>query len=459
MSDSALRRSALVVAGVSSFLMPFMLSAVNIALPAIQKDLPMDAVTLSWVATAYLLSAAVFLVPVGRLADIYGRKKFYITGMLLFTIGAAICGGAGSPRMLIASRCLQGAGSAMIFATSIAILSSVYPPNERGRVLGITVAAVYMGLSIGPWAGGLITEYGSWRLLFWSAVPCGLAVAGLAMTMLRQEWAESAGDPVDWPGAIIYAVGIVAFLVGISKIPTPAGIALTVVGILCIAGFAAWERRSQHPVMDVRLFTENRVFAFSSLAALIHYSATFAVTFLLSLDLQHIQRLSPQAAGAILMAQPVLMALFSPMAGRMSDRIEPRWIASLGMVLTAKSMAILAFIDAGTSLYLIVGCLMLLGFGFALFSSPNMNAIMGAVPPRSYGIASGTVGTMRLLGQVLSMAIATLIFSAIIGKRPIAPEVYPELVQSIQTAFWWFAFLCVTGIWFSIARGKLREDN
>jgi len=459
MSDSGLRRSALVVAVVSSFLMPFMLSAVNIALPAIQNDLPMDAVTLSWVATAYLLSAAVFLVPMGRLADIYGRKKIFVIGMLLFTIGAALSAAAGSPRMLIASRCLQGSGSAMIFATSIAILSSVYPPNERGRVLGITVAAVYMGLSVGPWAGGMITEYGSWRLLFWYAVPCGLAVAGLALFMLRQEWAESAGDPVDWVGALIYAAGIVALLVGISKLPSPTGIGLSIAGALSLVWFAVWERRIAHPVMDVRLFTDNRVFAFSSLAALIHYSATFAVTFLLSLYLQHIQRLSPQSAGAVLMAQPVLMALFSPMAGRLSDRVEPRWIASLGMVLTATGLAILGRVDANTSLALIVGCLMLLGFGFALFSSPNMNAIMGAVPPRSYGIASGTVGTMRLLGQVLSMAIATLIFTAIIGHRPISPAVHGELVQSIQTAFWWFAILCVTGIWFSISRGKLREDT
>jgi predicted MFS family arabinose efflux permease len=183
------------------------------------------------------------------------------------------------------------------------------------------------------------------------------------------------------------------------------------VGVVALVVFVKWERKIKSPVFEVKLFIENRTFAFSCLAALINYSATFAVTFLLSLYLQYIKGLTPQAAGIVLMAQPIIMAVFSPLSGKLSDRIEPRVIASLGMALTMLGLILLAFVGNNTVLIFIIISLMILGFGFALFSSPNMNAIMGSVDQRYYGIASGSVGSMRLLGQMLSMGIATLIFA------------------------------------------------
>lgn len=456
--DAALKRSALVVAVVSSFLTPFMISSVNIALPAMARDLGMDAVTTSWVATSYLLAAAVCLVPAGRWADIHGRKRVFLQGIILFTAAALLSGLSTTAVMMIASRCLQGAGSAMIFGTSIAIVSSVYPPHERGRVLGITVAAVYMGLSLGPFVGGLITQHAGWRWLFFVAVPAGAVVITLVVVMLHGEWAGAAGESFDIPGALLYAVGLTALLAGMTTLPSRSGMAAAVVGIATLTGFALWAARRPSPVLDIGLFRHNRVFAFSCMAALIHYGATFAVTFLLSLYLQHIRHLTPQSAGAVLVAQPVMMALFSPMAGKLSDRVEPRHIASLGMALTATGLALLAGIDTATPTGVVLGTLMLMGFGFALFSSPNMNAIMGAVAPRFYGTASGMVGTMRLLGQVFSMAVATLLFSLIIGPHALTPDVYPELLRSITTALWIFSGLCAAGIGFSMFRGRLRED-
>ncbi|MFH1981668.1 MAG: MFS transporter [Pseudomonadota bacterium] len=455
--DAALKRSALIVAVVSSFLTPFMISSVNIALPAMARDLDMDAVTTSWVATAYLLTAAVCLVPAGRWADIHGRKRVFLQGIVLFTAAALISGLARSSAMMIAARCLQGAGSAMIFGTSIAILSSVYPPHERGRVLGIAVAAVYMGLSLGPFAGGVITHHVGWRWLFFAAVPAGVFVIALAVIMLRGEWAGAAGESFDIPGTLLYAVGLTALLGGMTTLPSRVGMASSTVGMVTLAWFFAWAARRPSPVLDIALFRHNRVFAFSCMAALIHYGATFAVTFLLSLYLQHIRHLTAQAAGMVLVAQPIMMALFSPMAGKLSDRVEPRYIASFGMAITAMGLVLLAGVDAATPTWGVLGTLMLMGFGFALFSSPNMNAIMGAVAPRFYGTASGMVGTMRLLGQVLSMAVATLLFSLIIGPRALTPEVYPELLRSITIALWLFAGLCTLGIGFSMFRGRLRE--
>jgi MFS family permease len=206
----------------------------------------------------------------------------------------------------------------------------------------------------------------------------------------------------------------------------------------------------------MNLFLHNITFAFSNLAALINYSATFAVTFLLSLYLQYIQGLTPQHAGMILISQPLVMAIFSPLAGRLSDKIEPRVVASIGMGFTAAGLFLFTFIGNDTPLGFITTGLVLLGFGFALFSSPNTNAVMSAIEKRSYGVGSATLGTMRLTGQMLSMGIAMLIFAIQIGSARITPENYPVFITSVRTAFLIFAGLCFAGIFASLARGKVR---
>ena len=459
MNDKTTRRTALMIASLSSFITPFMISSINIGLPAIEKEFQTDAILLSWVATAYLLSAAVFLVPAGKLADLYGRKKIYLIGMLVFTGTALLSAIAWSAPMLIVFRIFQGAGSAMVFATGIAILSSVFPPQQRGRVLGIAVAAVYIGLSCGPLLGGWLTQHYSWRSIFWTILPVGALVIFLVLTRLKGEWTGEKEDRFDLIGTLIYGLAIVALMYGISLIPALKSALLILAGICGLVLFVIWEIRVAHPVFEVRLFLENRVFSFSCLAALIHYSATFAVTFLLSLFLQYIKSMSPQGAGLVLIASPVMMAAFSPFAGRISDRIEPRIIASTGMGLTGMGLILLVFVNEATPLAFIVASLMLLGFGFAFFSSPNMNAIMGAVEKRYYGIASGAVGTMRLLGQMFSMGIATLVFAVLIGRVQITPKVYPALIRSVHVALLIFAGLCGLGIFFSLIRGKMRPGG
>ena len=227
-------------------------------------------------------------------------------------------------------------------------------------------------------------------------------------------------------------------------------------GVLGLGLFVWWEVRVAHPVLNMDLFRNSAALTFSSLAALIHYSATSAVTFLLSLYLQHIKALSPQNAGLVLVAQPAVMAILSPFAGRLSDRIASRVLASAGMAVTVVGLLLLISLSGQTTVGFVVFSLMLLGFGFALFSSPNMNAIMSSVENRYYGIASAMVGTMRLIGQMLSMAIATLIFVIYIGKVQITPEHYPAFLASLKTAFIIFAVLCCGGIFASLARGKAR---
>jgi EmrB/QacA subfamily drug resistance transporter len=458
LNDNTTKLSALIIASISSFLTPFMISSVNIALPAIGKEFKSDAVLLSWVATSYLLAAAVSLVPFGKLADIYGRKKVFLSGQIIVTVTSLLAAFSVSAPMLIVFRIFQGVGGAMIFATGIAILTSVYPPQERGRVLGIAVAAVYIGLSCGPFFGGWLTQHFSWRSIFLINIPLGLSIIWLVLWKLKGEWTGAQGDKFDLIGSVIYGAAIVAIMYGITIIPALASIWIILAGVLALAGFVKWETRVQYPVFEVSLFMENRTFAFSCLSALINYSATFAVSFLLSLYLQYIKGLSPQGAGVVLIAQPIVMAVFSPLAGKLSDRIEPRVIASLGMALTTLGLILLALINHNTTLLYIVISLMVLGFGFALFSSPNMNAIMSSVAKRYYGIASGSVGTMRVLGQMLSMGIATLVFALFIGRAEIMPELYPELIKSIKIAFIIFSGLCAAGIFFSLSRGELRSQ-
>ena len=459
MNDRAAKLTALTIASLSSFITPFMISSINIALPVIGKEFKTDAVVLSWVATSYLLAAAVSLVPFGKLADIYGRKRIYMIGMVLFTLTSLLSAMATTAPMLIVFRIFQGAGSAMVFATGIAILSSVYPVEERGKVLGIAVAAVYTGLSCGPFFGGFLTHHLSWRSLFLINIPFGVVIILLISFKLKGEWKGAEGQPFDLTGSIIYGTAIFAFMYGISILPDTLSIILILTGVVGLFAFVRWELVVASPVFEVNLFVTNRTYAFSCLAALINYSATFAVGFLLSLYLQYIKGLSPQSAGLVLVSTPVVMAIFSPLAGRLSDRIEPRVISSLGMGLTALGLVLLIVLNAHTTLAYLITSLMILGFGFALFSSPNMNAIMSSVDKRFYGIASASVGTMRLLGQMLSMGIVTLILALYIGRVQITPQSYTMLIKSVRVAFIVFSVLCAGGIFFSLYRGRLRPDD
>lgn len=458
-SDSDTRRCALVIATLTSFLPPFMASSINIALPAIGAEFSMDAILLGWIATSYLLSAAVFMVPFGKIADIYGMKKVFLTGLFIFTASSLVAFFAPSSTILIGSRVLQGFGSAMIFGTGTAILVNVFPMQERGRVLGINAAFVYMGLSLGPFLGGLLTQYFGWRSLFLINVPLGLIPLALGLWKLKGEWAGASEERFDLVGSAIYSLMIVAVMYGFSRLPSWEGAALVLVGAATFFLLIRWESGVANPVLDVSLFRKNRVYAYSNLAALISYSATFAITFLLSLYLQYIKGLQPDEAGMIMLAQPVVMAIFSPYTGKLSDRMEPRLVATAGMALTFVPILAFVFLNKDTSLTFVAAGLIILGLGLALFTSPNTNAIMSSVQPRHYGVGSATLGTMRLVGQVSSMSFVMMVFSLYLGKVAITPQYYPEFLASMKVAFVVFSALCILGILASLARGKLRTGD
>ncbi len=454
-TNRAEKRTVLLVAAIASFLTPYTGSAINLALPAIGREMEINAVLLGWVATVYLLSSAVFLVPFGRLSDIVGRRKVFLSGMVIFSVSSVLCAFANNISSLLIFRTFQGAGSAMIFATGFAILTSVFPQKERGRAMGVAIAAVYAGLSLGPLTGGILTEYLGWRSIFLFTVIPGAVAIIFVVSKIKKEWAESKGEPFDIPGSVIYGASLFLIIFGLSDLPSFRGIIFVLSGSLAFSFFVHIEKNTAYPVMNIQLFRRNRLFALSNLAAFIHYSSTFAVAFLLSLFLQSVKGFSARDAGLIMVFQPVVMVIVAPLSGRLSDRFEPRDLSFAGMAITATSLTFFIFLEQ-MSIWMIMSNLLLLGAGLGLFISPNTNAIMSSVEKRYVGISSGSMGTMRLLGQMFSMGLVMLIFSVFIGREEITQGNTKEFLETLPLLFSILSGLCFFGIFASYARGNIR---
>lgn len=459
-NQASLRKYALISATMAAFLTPFMGNSINLAIPAIGEDFQASALLLSWVVSSYLLASAAFLVPMGRLADIVGRKKLFATGVFLFALFSLLCGFAGSIQAFIVYRVLQGLGSAMIFGTNMAILTSVFPPQERGKAIGINSASVYLGLSLGPVLGGFLNHRFGWQFIFFFVTLWALAAFLIIVFKLKGEWIGAGQEKYDGVGALLYLLGIVSFMYGLSSFTSISWAPYALLaGLLILGFFIYYETQATNPLMDLKLFRHNIAFAFSNLAAFINYSATFAATFLLSLYLQSVRGFDSQVSGLILLAQPVVMAALSPMAGSLSDRVEPRKVASLGMAITTASLFMFWFLGPSTPVPLVIVNLLVMGAGFALFSSPNTNAVMSSVTREVYGLASSTLGTMRLVGQSVSMAIVTLLMSLFIGNVALEFASQEALIQCTKVSFLIFAVLCFIGIFASLARGNVRAPQ
>lgn len=453
-ADQCNRNLLLFLIVLTSFINPFMGAAVNVALPEIAAEFSMNAIRMGWVSMSFLLASVTVLLPVGKIADIAGRKKIFIYGNIIVTLASALCAISASSAMLISFRVLQGIGGAMMFGTGTAMITSAFPPEQRGRALGINVSAVYLGLTLAPLLGGFLTDLFGWRSIFLINIPFGLIVIPATFYAIRTEWRDAHGESLDYRGSLIYIFGISLLMFGFSKLPDPLAIIMTLFGLTGMVFFVIYEYKTPFPILNMRLFTNNKVFAYSNLAALINYAATFAVTFLLSLYLQYIKALKPSDAGIVLVTQPILMTLVASFSGRLSDKIDPRILSSAGMGIIVAGLAMLAFITENTQNAYLVICLVILGTGFGMFSSPNTNAVMSSVEKRYLGVASATIGTMRLAGQMISMAIATLVLHAFLGESKIIPANHLVFVSGTRIVFAIFAVLCIVGVFASLARGK-----
>jgi len=399
------------------------------------------------------------MIPFGRLGDIYGCKKIFSGGFLLLLVVSLLIAVSRSGTMLIACRALQGFASAVIAATVTPMMISVVPVSERGRALGIITAAVYFGQSTGPFLGGIITQHLGWRFIFWLIIPLSLTILAITHFMLKGDWAQSPGERFDLRGAVILGFGLSSTMYGFSTLPSTSAVILIVAGIAAIVFFVFLEMRTVHPIVKVNLFRRNATFIFSNLATVVNHAATFAVSFLLSFYLQQVKALTPQSAGLVLLAQPIVQAIASPMTGRLSDRIEPRLLASWGMAFILLALTMLVFLGADSSVLYVVLCLLILGIGVGLFSSPNANAVMSSVDRQLYGVASATLSTMRQIGNMFSMGVVMMLMSLLLGKSGITPDTSGQFLVSMKISLGVFAVMCFGGIFASLSRGNINRTT
>lgn len=414
----------------------------------------MSAVQLSWVTMSYLLAAAVFLVPFGRLGDIWGKTKMFLYGTIFFAITTFLCAFVPNSSFLIAMRFAQGIAAAMMSATLMAYIISAFPPEKRGKVIGLNISAVYLGSSLAPMIGGFLTDALSWRSIFLINASTSTLIAILIIWKLNKELSPVVKEKFDFRGSLLYMISISLLMYGLSKLPEIKALAITVPGLISLFVFVKIEMRTKFPVLNIRMFTKNRIFALSNLSAFINYASTFAVTFMLSLYLQYIMGLSASQAGLILVIQPVMMAAVASFSGRLSDKKNPRMLAAIGMGTSSLGLFLLSFISKDSSTAFILIDLFVLGIGFGMFSSPNTNVVMRSVDKEMQGTASAMVATMRNTGMMFSMAIAALIIHWFLGTSQINIENQELFIKSTKVVFTTFTVLCLFGVYTSIVKNK-----
>lgn len=454
-TKSVSQTATLIVVCVAHFLMPFMMSAVGVALPVIGREFSASAVQLGLVETTYVLSASVFLLAMGRLGDLVGRRQIFRLGLAIFTVSGGLISQAWSIHGVILLRFFQGMGGSMVMATTMAMVVTAFPATQRGRALGIATASVYAGISCGPFLGGSLVTWLGWRSIFYLCVPLGVMAFSVATVKLAEEGATAKGESFDWRGWIIYALSILALISGVMRLNY--GEVWWLVAIIGVAGFILflwYESRQRYPLLNTNLLRHNRMFALSNIAALFNYAGTFGITFFLSLYLQYVKGFPPHTAGLILIVQPIVQTVFSPLCGRLSDRFPAAKVATVGMLFCAAGIGVAATISRSTSLGFIVMVLVMLGAGFALFSTANTNAIMGSVAARDLGVASGFSASMRTLGMMASMAIITVMFSFYLGEQSVTLATQNEFIQSMQGSLLVFSGLCVAAVVSSFGRHR-----
>lgn len=472
MEQVSINKKILIATTTSSFLVPFMSSAINVAAPDIAKKFNLVAENLNMVITIFLLFSAAFILPMGKLSDTFDRTKIFITGLIFFTTSTLMCAISPNIIFLFIFRSLQGFFSAFVFVTSIAILISFHSPRIRGRLLGINTATVYLGTSLGPFLGGVLVKYFGFRSIFLFAFVLGLVASVISWFILKetrknaynnQIEAMSLGESLkslDKGGAFLSILGLFLLIYGASTFSlTRSSKILFFGGIAVIVIFALVESRLENPLLDVKLFVNIPSFGFSNLAALINYSCTFSTSYLLSLYLQIGKALSPQVVGTILIIQPISQVITSLISGKMSERIEPRKIATAGMLLTTIGLFIFSTFSTSTGIGLIAINLVLMGIGFGLFSSPNTNVVMSSVPQSLYGAASSTISVMRVIGQAFSMAIVSFIFSIYLKGAKISYENVIMILKSMRISFIIFGSISIIGIFASIMRGNIYKQE
>ncbi|MBG0777725.1 MAG: MFS transporter [Desulfovibrionaceae bacterium] len=440
-------KSAILVAlAVTQFAVPLMLSALVVALPAIGQEFQSTAPQMSLIESAYISSVAMCLLPLGRLSDMLGRARLYVRGLAAFALASLLVGLSQSTYVFILLRAVQGCAGAALLAACFALVADNFGPTERGRALGVIMAAIYLGVSMGPTVGGLLTANLGWRWIFY--IGCATSLMALVLCVRNLPFRQEPRKPMpfDWTGALLSAGFFGLLTAGGAHAALPWGKWAMAGSIAFLIAFAAWETRCATPLLDMRLLRANRAFSLSCLTQYLFYAALFGLGFLFSLFLQVHRGISPMNAGLILGVQPVIQSLLSPPAGKLADRSSPRALAIGGILLAFLGFGLATFLDRDTGLWLIFAVMVLVGVGTALFGTSNMSVIMGSVRPLHYGMASALTGATRTAGMSLSTILIGLAFSHFLGEIPITPENSLAYVEAMHVILVGFAAFCLLGL-------------
>ena len=446
----------LFICTVLSFFTVFAVNAVTIVIPSIATEFHMSNIVQNWVTIIFLLVVAVLSVPAGQISAKYGLKKVTIISVVLFIIISIANVLVTSQEQFLACRLILGIALSFINVTSMAMIVNAFPPEERGKALGINITGVYVGLSLSPVIGGILNYNLGWRSVVLFGVPFLFVILALLLTRIDDEWSSFKNLPLDLKGSFAYGIGRVLFMYGFTILNTQLGVILTVLGVMILLIFAWIELKQAHPVFDIRFF-KNHKFLSANFASLCAYLATYAVTTILNYHLQYIKGFDSQTAGMILLVAPLCQVILAPLAGRLSDRFVPQILAAIGMALGTLSLILFSFLDSTTSIEFLFVAMILYGIGFGLFSPPNTNVIMGSVPPKDTSVASAAVATMRTVGQAMSMGILTLVFAFVMGDVPIIQQYYPLLIQSCQITCIVCVVLCIASVFASFV--GIKSDS
>ena len=444
------RRRVLFASSAAIFTTPLMATMVNSAIPTIGREFGVGTHDQAWITVSFLLATVCFLLVWARIADIWGKRKVFILGLLIVMTGGLLSSVAPTFYFLLLFRMIMGVGAGAISCTSVALISEVFPRNARGTALGINTAAVYVGSSVGPALGGILTETLGWHSTFYMIVPFCI-IALVPILMFKTEFAVSAGEPFDRVGPVVFGTATVLMTYGMLNIPSWWSFLCIVGGTLLMIAFYRHQKREKYPVLKVSVFS-SRKYTRSVTAAFLNYMSSYSVSFFAVLYLQDVNGWSPSYAGMILLIQPVIQALFTPIMGRMSDKIDGRILPTLGMVFLCIGLTVIILFPTDVSMPMLIFALILLGFGYAMFSAPNTNAVMSSVSGRFYSEAAATLSVMRQTGMLVSMGIASACIALFLGSAHISENV-PAFMDAMRTAFVIFVGMSIMGTLLSWYRG------
>ncbi len=439
----------IIITFITSFFGVFITNGVIIGTPEIAADFGMNNILQNWIPTLLLLVTTICTLPSGQLCGKFGFKKCLLIGQSIILIGLIICCLSTTTELFFTSRVLQGMGIAIGNVCEMAIIVLAIDRKNRGKTIGLIVTGVYLGTSISPVACGFLVEEFGWRSMFYITIFFNTICWILMYLKITDEWKPNAEDIIDYKGIILYMIGIGIFIYGISDLVSTTGQILTIIGLILLVLFGYFELHQRMPAFEFHLF-KNRSFTAYNIAGLCGYLAVMVLTTIFNYHFQYVRGWDPEHTGLILLISPVVMSITAPNAGKLSDKIHPQKIATVGMAITIIAFLILIFLDGSTPIPIIILAMVLQAFGMGLFSSPNMNAIMSAVSDKYASHASACQLTMRAIGQTLSLSILTVVFAWIMGSLQITCQYAGMVVKSSQIICIICGIACVLAVIISI---------